>query len=46
MLLQELGNTTIANSPNIVIGNTFVYNPSENLQIAFLSKFVGEQYYE
>jgi iron complex outermembrane receptor protein len=42
--LQELGNTTIANSPNIVTGNTFVYHPSENFQIAFLTKFVGEQY--
>ena len=42
--LQELGNTTIANSPNIVTGNTFTYQPIENLQISFLSKFVGEQY--
>lgn len=42
--LQELGNTTIANSPNIVTGNTFVYHPSDNFQIAFLTKFVGEQY--
>lgn len=42
--LQELGNTTIANSPNIVTGNTFTYHPSENFRIAFLSKFVGEQY--
>lgn len=42
--LQELGNTTIANSPNIISGNTFVYHPSENFQIAFLTKFVGEQY--
>lgn len=42
--LQELGNTTIANSPNIVTGNTFTYHPSENFKIAFLSKFVGEQY--
>ncbi|CAM1348995.1 TonB-dependent receptor [Tenacibaculum insulae] len=42
--LQDLGNTTIANSPNIVTGNTFTYHPSENFQIAFLSKFVGEQY--
>ena len=42
--LQELGNTTLANSPNIVTGNTFTYHPSENFKIAFLSKFVGEQY--
>ncbi|WBX73448.1 TonB-dependent receptor [Tenacibaculum pacificus] len=42
--LQDLGNTTIANSPNIVAGNAFVYQPFENFQVAFLSKFVGEQY--
>ena len=42
--LQELGNTTIANSPNIVAGNTITYQPTKNLQISFLSKFVGEQY--
>lgn len=42
--LQKLGNTTIANSPNMVAGNAFVYKPLNNLEIAFLSKFVGEQY--
>ena len=42
--LQELGNTNIAFSPNIVFGNAFNYMPVENLQIALLSKFVGEQY--
>ncbi|MBE7659756.1 TonB-dependent receptor [Tenacibaculum finnmarkense] len=42
--LQELGNTNIANSPNIVTGNSLTYQASENLQLAFLSKFVGEQY--
>lgn len=42
--LQKLGNTTIANSPNIVTGNTFTYHPTENFQVAFLTKFVGEQY--
>ncbi len=42
--LQELGNTTIANSPNIVAGNAFTYQPSDNFQVAFLTKFVGEQY--
>ena len=36
--LQELGNTTIANSPNIVAGNTITYQPTKNLQISFLSK--------
>jgi iron complex outermembrane receptor protein len=41
---KNLGSTTIAFSPNIVAGNAFVYQPNSNLQIAFLSKFVGEQY--
>ncbi|WP_299383671.1 TonB-dependent receptor [uncultured Lacinutrix sp.] len=42
--IQELGNTNIANSPNTVAGNALVYHPSERFQVAFLSKFVGEQY--
>jgi len=43
-LLQNLGNTKIAFSPNVIVGNTFIYSPKENIQIAFLSKYVGEQY--
>ena len=42
--LQDLGNTNIAFSPNIVFGSSFNYLPIENLQIALLSKYVGEQY--
>ena len=42
--LQDLGNTNIAFSPNIVFGNSFNYLPIENLEIALLSKYVGEQY--
>jgi iron complex outermembrane receptor protein len=41
---KNLGSTNIAFSPNVVAGNAFVYQPSSNLQIALLSKFVGEQY--
>ena len=42
--LLELGNTNIAYSPNIVLGNSISYAPIENLQLALLSKYVGEQY--
>ena len=42
-VLQELGNTTISFSPDVVVGNIFTYQPKENLQISFLSKYVGEQ---
>ncbi len=42
--LQNLGQTNIAYSPNIVFGNSFNYLPVSNLQIALLSKYVGEQY--
>lgn len=43
-VLTNLGNTTIAYSPNIVIGNNLSYSPIKALQISFLTKFVGEQY--
>ena len=43
-VLQNLGNTPITFSPDIVFGNSFVYKPLDNLQIAFLSKYVGKQY--
>ncbi|MGO1751056.1 MAG: TonB-dependent receptor [Psychroflexus sp.] len=42
--LQDLGNTNISFSPEIVAGNQFVYHPNEKFQIALLSKYVGEQY--
>ena len=42
--LQGLGNTNIAYSPNMVAANIFTYKPKDNVQLSFLSKFVGEQY--
>ncbi|MBU3011085.1 TonB-dependent receptor [Polaribacter vadi] len=39
-----LGNTDISFSPDVVVGNMLNYNPTENLQISFLSKFVGKQF--
>jgi iron complex outermembrane receptor protein len=42
--VQNLGNTDISFSPNIIVGNSLIFKPTQNLQFAFLSKFVGEQY--
>lgn len=42
--LENLGNTHIAYSPNVVFGNRLAYTPMENLQLSFLTKYVGEQY--
>ncbi len=43
-VVQDLGDTNIAFSPDIIIGNRFSYMPFEELQISVLSKFVGKQY--
>jgi iron complex outermembrane receptor protein len=43
-VLTNLGNTNIAYSPNMVIGNALTYSPIKTLQISILTKFVGEQY--
>ena len=42
--LQNLGKTDISFSPNLVTANAIVFQPIENLQISWLSKFVGEQF--
>ncbi len=41
---QNFGDTDISFSPEIVAGNMIRYSPVKNLQLNFLSKFVGEQY--
>ncbi|SFU28375.1 iron complex outermembrane recepter protein [Pustulibacterium marinum] len=43
-VLQDLGNTNISYSPQIVAGNIFTFIPSTNFQVSLLSKYVGEQY--
>lgn len=43
-ILQELGNTNIAYSPNLIFGNGLTYLPKDNLQISLLTKYVGQQY--
>lgn len=43
-VLQNLGDTDIAFSPNLIAANALTYLPIKNMQISLLSKFVGEQY--
>ena len=40
---KSLGNTDLSFSPDVIVGNIFTYKPKENLQISFLSKYVGAQ---
>ena len=42
--LVNLGKTNISFSPDLVASNALVYQPKPNLQLSFLSKYVGEQY--
>ena len=43
-LLQNLGDTNIAFSPNVVLGNRLTYSPTGNFQVSALTKYVGKQY--
>jgi iron complex outermembrane receptor protein len=42
--LVNLGDTPLSFSPNVIVGNMVMYQPSNNLQISFLSKYVGKQF--
>lgn len=42
--LVDLGTTDISFSPAVVAGNIIEYTPTATLSVAFLSKYVGEQY--
>lgn len=42
--LVNLGSTNLSFSPNIVAANRLEYEPIKNLQLALLTKYVGEQY--
>ncbi|NNC70342.1 MAG: TonB-dependent receptor, partial [Flavobacteriaceae bacterium] len=42
--LVNLGNTQISFSPSLILGNAIIYQPTNNLEFALLSKYVGEQY--
>ncbi|MEO7977406.1 TonB-dependent receptor [Flavobacterium sp.] len=43
-VLQNLGETNIAFSPDIIAANRLTFMPVKNLQLSLLSKFVGEQF--
>ncbi|HEX7871126.1 MAG TPA: TonB-dependent receptor, partial [Chryseobacterium sp.] len=43
-VLQNLGETNIAFSPEIIAGNRLTFMPIKNVQLSLLSKFVGEQF--
>lgn len=43
-VLQNLGNTHIAYSPQLIAGNIISFVPHEDFQVSLLSKFVGKQY--
>jgi len=42
--VKNLGETDISFSPSLVAANAIVFQPIKNLQMSWLSKFVGEQY--
>ena len=42
--LQTLGNTNIAFSPEVVIGNSLTYSPNDDLHLTVLTKYIGQQY--
>lgn len=44
VVLQNLGNTNIAYSPNVVFGNALNYSPLKNLNLTLLNKYVGKQF--
>jgi iron complex outermembrane receptor protein len=43
-ILEELANTNLAYSPNLIIGNALLYAPSTVFQLGLLSKYVGKQF--
>ena len=43
-VLENLGKTQLAYSPNLVGGNAIMYVPSTRFHIGLLSKYVGKQY--
>ena len=39
-----LGNTSISFSPDVVLGNALVFEPSKSFSLSILSKYIGEQF--
>ena len=42
--INHFAETNIAFSPSTIFGSQILYNPFKNLELGFLSKFVGKQY--
>jgi len=40
----NLGKTNISFSPEVVAANAIIFKPLENLQLSFLSKYIGQQF--
>ncbi len=43
-IVTEYEDTDISFSPNVIAGGTLRYSPIENLNLGFISKYVGKQY--
>lgn len=43
-IVENLGNTPISFSPNVVIGNDFTINPLKNFDIDLITKIISKQY--
>ena len=41
---QNYGTKDISYSPSVIAGNSFIYKPTESIQIVWLQKYVGQQY--
>jgi iron complex outermembrane receptor protein len=44
--ITPLGTTDIAYSPNVVGASTLSYKPMKNMEFGFVSKYVGEQFFD
>ena len=44
MTEEHLGTTNISFSPNIVIGNEFIFTPVKNFNIGIVTKYIGKQF--
>lgn len=44
MTEEWIGTTNISFSPNIIIGNEFIFTPVKNFNIGLATKFIGKQY--
>ena len=43
-MVNQFAETNIAFSPSTIFGSQILYNPLKNLELGFLSKYVGKQY--